>query len=124
MGIKLMDEVLWRSRSKFGPRLVLLAIASEAGDDTRTTALTVTRLGHLTGLSRRATIASVRQLERIGELRIESQPGRYDPNRQIITMLPNDLLPDSGTDDEARRSRRRAVRSRTRVIWDRDGWEC
>ena len=126
MGLNLIELVLVHSRSKLGARLVLLTVAHQAADSRRRTQMSVADLAHRTGMSRRRVIASVRALERLGELSVEPGAGRYDPNWQTITLTPGavPILRPFPADPAA--VRRRALRGREmdRATWDRDGWEC
>jgi 5-methylcytosine-specific restriction endonuclease McrA len=125
VALSLIADAWHFSRSRNGALLVLLAIADTCPEiGVPSTVLTVAELQQRTGLSRRAVQASVRELEHLGELRVEAQPGRYEANRQTITLAREPRPRPDRCREEAIQARRRKARSKSRTIWDRDGWEC
>lgn len=119
-GTTLFHHVLENSKARNGPRLVLLAIAWRAADTGHTAEIGVAELRRLTGLSERAVQNAIVTLRELGELEVEEVPGRI--NRQTIVLAAGNR--GGAVDDQSRRLRRKALRSRSRRIWDRDRWEC
>jgi len=119
----MISEVWARSvAASPGARLVLLCIADCAAVGEPSATISVQRLCELAGLSRRGVQYAVGYLVNLGELEVERTVGPPPYNRYTIHLGAGP--PPSRPDDEPARSRRRALRSRQRTIWDRDGWEC
>jgi HNH endonuclease len=126
MSLTLIRHVLGHSSARYSARLVLVAIAARIPEGGDTAQLSDAEMAHLSGLTRRAVISAVRRLELLGELSVEpgAGPGPGGYNRQtIILTRPLDRLSGDEAEDVVQ-LRRRALRSRSRQIWDRDGWEC
>jgi HNH endonuclease len=123
MSLAAMRRVFSNSQSEGSARLVLLCIADYTDDQQPDVMLTVATMMRVTGLGERTVRRAVGQLEDLGELHVQAQPGK--PNRQTVTVAgPGDPTPDLYLPDAGLHNRRRVIRSQSRRIWDRDGWTC
>jgi HNH endonuclease len=122
-------KVFTHSQATLAARLVLLAVAGQIPPGADSARLSVAEMAHRARLSRRQTIAAVRQLEDLGELVVlpgyGAGPTAY--NTQVLTLperpAPREPARGPGGEDQARRRalRRGGVQ---RAVWDADGWTC
>ena len=85
MSIRVMSRVWDSSQSSGGARLVLLAIADFCDDEGKAYPAVPT-LARKANLSERATQYAIRELEALGELRIQPNAGRSRSNLYVVTL--------------------------------------
>lgn len=101
------------SRSRSGPRLVLLAIAFRG----ETTSVSVGELADMTRLGERSVQAAIRELMALGELAVDFRPGAASRYRVLMVSRPPLPLPAP--------TKRDPVPPETRAfIFERDGFRC
>jgi hypothetical protein len=94
VALKWMLAAMQNSQAKLGDRLVLIALADNARDETGDCWPSIATLMHKTNMSERAVQYSLRRLQKMGEIAIEPQRSSYGTN--LYRLMP--VLLSGGAD--------------------------
>lgn len=103
MSLKCMLWVFESSQSTGSDRLVLLALADHADDETWKCWPSVPRIAHKAKVSERTVQRSIKTLEKIGELAVEDRGNEHRPNLYEVNpgrRRQSDTLPGGGGDND------------------------